>query len=227
MLAQTTNGRESILDRGVRLARMLAEATDKPQAVLAAELPAPCQCVDCVNRAADPCAAAEQEDAGDPSTWPEWTDEGYWAPGAEPDLDAPQGPTPEEEAEAADVLDGLSARRFLDRYPELPLAEAVDRVTDHFRGYRTPFGDLLARVMDAAALKVRLSGAVTPAEWFEREAEADDDARRTWEEVGFARGLAVARAKQDAALAAEVANRRGKPSPSPAGGDGIARAFCY
>ena len=69
---------------------------------------------------------------------------------------------------------------------------------------------MIARVLDALALKIRLTGARTPEEFDAREGALDDEAREEHESIGYEAGLAAGRE--------ECQRKHGQTSSSGFGG---------
>lgn len=139
-----------------------ASADDSPTAIEPDPAPEP---------AAD---LVDPDDAGsDPELWPDGYDDHIWnlAP-----------------AEMAEARGEKEARGHLDASDRLTLAELVDRQADFYRSWGNAAGGMLARAMEALAMKVRMTGAETPDDFDAREGELDAAARETWEAIGFEQG---------------------------------------
>jgi hypothetical protein len=100
----------------------------------------------------------------------------------------------------ADALDGLlddvnaellAGVREVEahRAPTLSLAELVDRQADAFRAWPIDAGRMIAEALDELAMKIRMTGATTPAEFDARVEVVNRDLRETWEAVGYDRAM--------------------------------------
>jgi hypothetical protein len=116
----------------------------------------------------------EFAEAGDPETWPAWTDE-VW--------------TATEDPQAA-------AREHLDHTGLLTLDQLIDRQAAFYESWRNAGGSFLADELRALAFKVRLTCAATVAEYRERVGELETDARASWEAAGYLSGLAAGRGER-------------------------------
>lgn len=71
----------------------------------------------------------------------------------------------------------------------LDLAELVDRQAAAYRAWPLEAGEMIARALDELALKVRMTGATTPAEYEARIEVIDADIRSDWEARGYDRAM--------------------------------------
>lgn len=144
-------------------------------------------------------------------------------PGCRGDVpdDEPFAPTEQDEAEYRRYCHEQAAREHLDVFPSLPLAEALDHVTDFFTAFRNPFGELLSGVMAKLALQCRLSECFDPTQLAVKIDHLEADMRDQYIGIGYEEGklsAAIAQKKLDLDGPAAVQARRGKPSSGAAYG---------
>lgn len=112
--------------------------------------------VDVTGREGEPIPPRADPDAGDPSTWPAWTDEpaATWAPEVHT-----IGPD--------DILDGPPPR--LDG-PTTDLAGWVEAEMERYRRMGTEAADLVAATLHDLAAEIHILGARTPEAVYDRRA---------------------------------------------------------
>jgi hypothetical protein len=119
-------------------------------------------------------------------------------PEPEPSLEPLESPGEPDAADLAELHDWAAeqtARDFLDHSATFGLAELVEYQATFYRSWPTEAGAMIARTLDALALKIRLTDAGTPEE-FDASAEIlDAEARQQWEDIGFEQGKAAALAE--------------------------------
>lgn len=150
--------------------------------------PAACVCVGCLesrDESAEPCCAPSEpapclactpapetlpgdlvdawDAPADPELWDDSTDRDVWMTGPEPVEGPPDAPT-------------------------FDLAGLVEAQALAYRAWRNDAGAMLADAMDALALKVRMTGATTPAEYDARVDCLETDARESWFDAGVSAG---------------------------------------
>jgi hypothetical protein len=169
-----TNGAADLLSRGLALAKALAAAPDAP-------LNAPLVDVDLVDEAPE-----EPEGYHFPATGACFR---AWLDGRDPEV---YHPTPEDEAEAAEIFGAMDSRQHLDRSDRLTLAQLIERQVSFYAGWQTAAGTLLADTLADLAAAVRYTEAASVEEYrdrleiLEQDARADRDARM-WD-AGFDAG---------------------------------------
>ena len=139
------------------------------------------------------CGQFELDDAGEPDTWDDRTDERWTVTSLE----------------ASDAYGELDARAHLDRTATMGLVDQLAHVAGFFLSWSNPYGNLLARLVDEALLKARMTDATTPAEFEARVELLEQEVRDGW----FQSGRESLHSIDDPAV------RRGEPSPHAAAGD--------
>jgi hypothetical protein len=149
---------------------------------------------------------------GNPDVEPTFVDE-ILAAGLKAAAEAdtlPEEPTADDLAELNEWAAETTAREHLDRSATLGLAELVDHQVTFFRSWSTAAGEMIARHLEALALKIRLCDASTPEDYADRAEVLDAEARQQWEDIGFEQGKAAARAERE--------RKHGRPPTASFGG---------
>jgi hypothetical protein len=133
-------------------------------------------------------AFPETVDPGDvelpPELWGDEWDADVWAVTGPDD-----GPTDEDLADYREMRGEAEARGHLDLSATLSLAELVEHQAAFYRSWPSEAGEMIARELDALALKVRMTDATTPAEFEARIEVLDADIRAGWEARGYDRAM--------------------------------------
>jgi hypothetical protein len=117
-------------------------------------------------------------------------------------------PSAKDLAEAAEVFGGMDAQRHLDGSNRLKLADLVDRQTHFYRGWDNAAVDMLAKHMEELALRIRWVKADTPEDYDARHGIVEQDARKTWWNLGYEEGRAAGRREATPYRAARLTPHR-------------------